>query len=194
MVDCLPCATSFHQECWVPDESFKCCCGNVSEAVVIESTKERGGQIKDMENVGDLESTGRKRAAKLYPLDRSKPCEWAGLRNAGGGPFPILGCLGNTQVAIHHGPDKSTLANFVGNVHRICATCHNRWHTLNDPMYPTERPAGNLPYTPVSGEVNPHDGVTKFTPEEFAQNGLMWADRKADSKKKKPKKVESNES
>lgn len=185
-INCLPCAAGYHPECWVPTEEWECCCTVIAGPVVIEATdkKERGGQVKEMGDVSDLESTGRKRAAKFYPLDRDRPCEWAKLRNAGGGSIPILGCLGNKQVAIHHGPDKNTLANFVGNVHRICATCHNRWHTLNDPMYPAERPAGDVPYIPLTGEYLPHDPVTQYTPEEFAENELMWASRATKKKEK----------
>jgi hypothetical protein len=90
---------------------------------------------KDDSALKDQQSTGRKRAAKLFPLDETALCEWAGKKNCGGGQKPITGCLGNLQVARHHGPDKNTLNNEVGNVHRICATCHNRWHTLNDEGY-----------------------------------------------------------
>ena len=178
-VDCLPCATGYHQECWKPAADWNCCCGNQNEPVLIESTKkERGGQLKEMGDVRDTESTGRKRAAIMYPLDRDAACEWSGLRNAGGGVIPIVGCRDGKQAAIHHGPDKNTLANFVGNVHRICAQCHNRWHTLNDPLYPKERPAGNVPFIPASGEYKKHDGVTPATPEDFAQDVVMWATRK----------------
>jgi hypothetical protein len=46
-----------------------------------------------------------------------------------------MGCISGLQRARHHGPDKSTLNNEVGNVHRICDYCHNRWHTLNDEGY-----------------------------------------------------------
>jgi hypothetical protein len=131
-----------------------------------------------MADVRDLESTGRKRAAKLYPLNRENDCEWKGLKNAGGGGIPIVGCLAGKQEAIHHGPDKNTLANYVGNVHRICTNCHNRWHTLNDILYPETRPSGDVPFVPLDGIVIPHDGVNKFTPQEFADNELMWASRK----------------
>lgn len=86
----------------------------------------------------DQQSTGRKRAARLYPLDRNAECEWAGRSSAGGGEHPIPGCgvRGSTvkgkQQARHHGPDKNTLNNEEGNVHRICHSCHNAWHALND--------------------------------------------------------------
>lgn len=90
---------------------------------------------KDDSSLRDQQSTGRKRAAKMYPLDELAPCEWAGKTNCGGGKKPITGCLTGLQQARHHGPDKNTLNNEQGNVHRICHTCHNRWHTLNDEGY-----------------------------------------------------------
>lgn len=180
MINCLPCASGYHSECWQPTEDWNCCCLNQAPVVVIEASekKERGGQVKDEENVTDLESTGRKRAAKLYPLDREAPCEWQGLLLAGGGAKPIVGCLAGKQTDRHHGPDKNTLNNFVGNVHRICSTCHNRWHTENDPLYPTERPPGNTQYLPLSGVSAIHDPDTKYTPQQFSENELAWLNRK----------------
>jgi hypothetical protein len=89
----------------------------------------------------DQQSTGRKRAARLYPLDRDAECEWAGSTSAGGGTNPIPGCgkrrntVKGKQQARHHGPDKNTLNNEPGNVHRICHSCHNAWHAVNDPDY-----------------------------------------------------------
>lgn len=82
----------------------------------------------------DQQSTGRKRAAEMYPLYRELDCEWQGRKNCGGGK-PIVGCMDGKQQARHHGPDKNTLNNDVGNVHRICHSCHNNWHALNDPGY-----------------------------------------------------------
>lgn len=94
----------------------------------------RDSQLKDQQ------STGRKRAAKKYPLHPDSACEWQGMANCGGGAFPILGCLSGKQEARHHGPDKSTSNNELGNVHRICHYCHNRWHVLNDPGYDWNNP------------------------------------------------------
>lgn len=88
----------------------------------------------------DQQSTGRKRAARLYPLNREQSCEWRGKVRMGGGDSPILGCLDGKQQARHHGPDKNTLNNDPGNVHRICHTCHNRWHASNDPDYDPNKP------------------------------------------------------
>lgn len=83
----------------------------------------------------DQQSTGRKRAARLYPLNRESPCEWQGSASCGGGLKPILGCVLGKQEARHHGPDKSVSNNEEGNVHRICHACHNRWHAANNADY-----------------------------------------------------------
>lgn len=83
----------------------------------------------------DQQSTGRKRAAKLYPLSRETPCEWQLKARNGGGPYPIVGCLTGKQEARHHGPDKNVSNNEEGNVHRICHACHYQWHAANDGEY-----------------------------------------------------------
>lgn len=199
---CLPCAVGNHFECWRPLDTGFCHCTE-DGPVLFEPTgdnsagnsekKERGGQIKDQSEVTDLESTGRKRAAKLYPIPKEgepgypMKCEWAGLKTAGGGVKPIVGCVGNPATHIHHGPNKNTLENSVGNVHRICVQCHNRWHTLNDAAY-GERPKGNIPYLPL--EENTwvlHDGITQATPQDYAEHEMLWINRKLDSKKQKNK-------
>lgn len=120
---------------------------------------------KDDSALRDQQSTGRKRAAKMYPLDPEASCDWKMKKNAGGGMFPIVGCLNGLQQARHHGPDKNTLNNERGNVHRICHSCHNRWHTLNDPDYIWE---------------GPHEfhNPTEATLEEIAMNEVFWDGRK----------------
>jgi hypothetical protein len=95
----------------------------------------KGGSRKRIAVLGDQQSSGRKMAHRLFPLNRSSPCEWQGKAHNGGGSYPILGCLQGTQQAAHHGPDKNTSNNEVGNVHRICNACHVRWHVKNDPDY-----------------------------------------------------------
>lgn len=95
----------------------------------------------------DVKSTGRKRAAVAFPLDPTLFCEWRGLANCGGGKFPIIGCINGHQQARHHGPDKNTLNNTVGNVHRICHNCHNIWHTRNDPNYDPDEKHNPRPAT-----------------------------------------------
>lgn len=202
-VDCMPCAVGYHAECWRPNyESattwvtginlIECCCSldvvSADPSLVEETAaelKEHGGQLKSADKVKDLESTGRKRAAILYPIPKEgEPgypmvCEWRNLAYAGGGVLPIIGCTEGMAKHIHHGPNKNTLENSVGNVHRVCPECHNRWHTLNDPYYPRERPEGEVPYIPLSGEALKHDGVTQASPDDRAGNYAAWALRNA---------------
>lgn len=99
-------------------------------------------KLKPDDDVRDAKSTGRKRAAVLLPLTKADgtkvKCEWAGLKFAGGGKNPIVGCTGNPATNRHHGPDKNTLNNSrenPRNIHAICAWCHNRWHAANDIGY-----------------------------------------------------------
>src|SRR5690606_19815102 len=115
--------------------------------------------------ISDPLSTGRKRAAMLLPIMTGMVCEWAGLKWAGGGVQPIVGCRGNTLAEFksnadrpegidsrgerHHGPDKAVLNNAVGrNLHAICSECHPRWHELNDPSYGTKRGDAHLQWLP----------------------------------------------
>lgn len=102
---------------------------------VSERTGTRVRSQKRDATLKDQQSTGRKRAARMYPLDPEQNCEWQGLSNCGGGPKPIVGCYAGKQQARHHGPDKSVSNNEEGNVHRICHCCHYRWHAKNNPLY-----------------------------------------------------------
>lgn len=145
---CTPCLTGVHKFC----EEDNCDCTHDLESV--EDSEEesededwrRGSQYsrkparhrKRVSTLKDPESTGRKEAARLFPLSREAPCEWAGKVSVGGGQFPINGCPiseGCRQQSRHHGPDKNTLNNSEDNVHRIGHKCHNRWHAKNDPDY-----------------------------------------------------------
>lgn len=113
------------------------------------------------QNLKDQQSTGRKRAAVAYPLYQEEACEWRGKKNVGGNKS-ITGCINGLQQARHHGPDKNTLNNDEGNVHRICHTCHNRWHTLNDEGY-------------VWGQIfEPHSPI-EATPGELLEAQMYWA-------------------
>lgn len=105
---------------------------------VVEEGETRSRRNKPDSALKDQQSTGRKRAAKLYPLDRTAICEWALTPEVGGG-ITIPGCglrpgtVPGKQQSRHHGPDYNTLNNDPGNVHRICHSCHNSWHAANDP-------------------------------------------------------------
>lgn len=100
-----------------------------------DSGNKVGRPLKEDEEVLDPQSTGRKRAAILHPLDPNAFCEWRDKANCGGGKHPILGCASGFQRNIHHGPDKNTLNNNRSNIHKICPNCHNRWHAANDKDY-----------------------------------------------------------
>jgi len=148
-------------------EDVDCCCGGEVKFTVTGEVKHEGvseagedaqgvdtGYIadgyvggKDLADYKDPISTGRKRAAEMYPIHPGMVCEWAGLKRAGGGVSPIVGCVGRPASDRHHGPDKNTMNNAPGNLHRICDHCHNTWHALNDPHY-GDRPSHTTPFIP----------------------------------------------
>lgn len=156
---CASCGRGFHAEC--KKGCKKCHSENIPQ---IESIDDEQDEIKEPKklNLKDPSSTGRKRAARLYPLDRDAPCEWRGQRNCGGGRFPIIGCYDGNQQHRHHGPVKRTTRNERGNVHRICDDCHVHWHELND-----------LTYVEADNELLPHQPVDAQD-EEIIQNILDW--------------------
>lgn len=176
---CLACKADFHDECqWMWDclleDDQDCCCDaqvNITNNFKVDSELEAyfDGYTgsKPLSEYADPLSTGRKEAVKKFPIKAGMVCEWAWLQNAGGGVEPIIGCPGHPAEAVHHGPDKNTMCNIEGNVHRICAECHNRWHAVNDPYY-GERPTtpdgkvdASVPFLPLPpATVLPHDGKT----------------------------------
>lgn len=167
-VNCYSCGRGFHVECL---NGCDVChpSNSVSEVStpVLEVT-EGTVQIKarkhgaTAEGLKDPKSTGRKRAAELYPINESEPCEWRGKKNCGGGKRPLIGCVNGLQKHRHHGPVKDTTRNHEGNVHRICTACHNHWHELNDLIY-EERAYGLLPHDPIEATV-----------EELVTNAIAW--------------------
>lgn len=188
---CFGCRAGFHNECehvWLEIIEQDCCCGgevtfdaggNVRiDAVEGEEFTEKeidNGYINDgyqgnksLSEYADPVSTGRKRAKEMYPIHAGMVCEWAGLKRAGGGVIPIVGCVGRPASDRHHGPDKNTMNNAEGNLHRICDHCHNTWHALNDPHY-GERPEHTKPFLPLSGECHAHDPITKATTIEIIE-------------------------
>lgn len=137
-------------------------CGTSTEENVVASIKEAvklGRPQMSGADMDDPESAGRKRAAAILPdsMIKGMICEWALLKEAGGGINPIVGCHGNPATDRHHGCDKNTLNNERGiNLHAICAYCHNRWHAANDKTYEGTRPKDETPWLPV-GEYKTHD-------------------------------------
>lgn len=199
---CWACVTGLHEECFdltpVDDAGYKCCCFDSKPGSDSDNwVKEVGRPVSSPEDITDVLSAGRKRAAMLYPIYDGMTCEWAGLKFAGGGVEPIIGCDNNklsskkggegelVQGDVHHGPDKNTLENSPGNAHRICAYCHHRWHAANDKYY-GKRPAredgkvdGTKPFLPLEEyEWVKHDDETRATEEEIKENEIYWASRK----------------
>lgn len=102
-------------------------------------------RLKDEGSLKDIQSTGRKRAAVLYPLKdengRPIPCDFAGRRNV----LPnfmqvqIDGCgtrqgtvAGIAQARHHH--NYTVTDNERSNVGLLCHSCHNLLHSKNDPF------------------------------------------------------------
>lgn len=136
-----------------------------------------GTETEESKEYKDAISTGRKRAARLYPITPGMVCEWAWHKQCGGGIEPIIGCTGRPSSNIHHGPDKSTLNNERDNISIICTFCHNRWHTANDRYYVEPRPLNATPWlqTKDVGErkVYALSDMVKATKQEILMNEMM---------------------
>jgi len=190
---CFGCRAGFHNECesvWLEVTEEECCCGgditfdaggnvridavDATEFTGVEKEIDNGyindgyQGNKSLSEYSDPVSTGRKRAKEMYPIHAGMVCEWAGLKFAGGGVIPIVGCVGRPASDRHHGPDKNTMNNAPGNLHRICDHCHNTWHALNDPHY-GERPEHTKPFLPLNGECCAHDAKTRATTAEVIE-------------------------
>ena len=204
---CWSCIVGFHDECYAPelvqpeeiedalsndDNWVVCCCVNskVADANAFATEKRGVGRpMLDPEDITDILSTGRKRAAMVAPITDGMLCEWAGLKFAGGGVEPIVGCDSNRlsngkgpdKGDRHHGPNKNVLDNKESNLHRICSRCHNRYHAQNNKYYLGERPPVTDPWLPIAPEgmeVFQHDPDTLATAEEIEENEIYWASRK----------------
>jgi hypothetical protein len=144
---CFSCARGLCDECTdytLPEG--QCCHDRQGETSALSPESPSVGRPrKDDDEIST--SAGRKRAAVEYEINSQAACEWSGKSNCGGGVHPIVGCVGNSQAHRHHGPIKHTAHNERGNVHRICARCHNTWHAKNDPIYDEARYA-TLPHNP----------------------------------------------
>jgi hypothetical protein len=153
---CLPCRQGFTEEC---ENYAETNCLEVASKT--EKNKDKEVQVlggpepsiekqspgrprKADEDIQDVRSTGRKRANVDFPRNPEADCEWKGLIHCGGGKHPIPGCTDGKQETTHHG-DKNKLNNTIGNVHRICYRCHNRWHAVNDKDFDP-----GIPHEPIS--------------------------------------------
>lgn len=193
---CLSCYLGWHDECITPvereDGLNDCCCSLIEVSPSTTASGESlglvGRPLKSLDEIKDKTSAGRKRAATIAPIFPGMECEWAWLRNAGGGPRPIVGCRGNLiqekngddpnylQGDRHHGPNKSTMDNRPGiNLHRICAQCHHRFHSLADSAYGKVRPEADQAWYPLPEYACfDHDSETEATPEELEASDAYW--------------------
>ena len=132
---------------------------------------------KSGEAMKDVLATGRARAKLVKPINTGDICEWAGLRFAGGGVIPIIGCANNAAVSIHHGPNKSVLYNEPTNLHKLCQVCHERWHICNDVYYGDVRPENGEAWFPLPDPAHQsyeHDQTTIVNDEAVAYAEDMW--------------------
>lgn len=193
---CLACAAGLPGECenpksveGEPEWIIPCSVEFETVAVKVPAKGQVGRPMLDPADVTDPKSTGRKRAKMLAPILTGQLCQWSGLKHAGGGVVPIVGCSGNQIIDLkggdkdqgylqgdrHHGPDKNTLNNSVGvNLHSICVACHHRWHSVNDPYYDKEgRPEAEFAFTPTVPYYL-HDPVTASTEEDYLLAESWW--------------------
>ena len=67
-------------------ENFKLYEPHQDDYTVIEvESRGVGRPMSEPSEITDIMSTGRKRAAMMYPIFKDMKCEWANLRYAGGG-------------------------------------------------------------------------------------------------------------
>ena len=138
MTLCLACRRKNCKQC---QNDFCECSHSWGESDRLENTTSETNRKNDYD-LKDPQSTGRKRAARLFPLDAQRPCEFAGCRDVGSPGFEIPGIDGcgtrpgtnvGTQQARHH-VDYNTLNNDSDNVVRICHSCHVQLHHVIDPL------------------------------------------------------------
>lgn len=186
----MVCMSCIDMQCFMCEEPVNdetCCCmgtfgiialpqelSKLAQLTGSPTAKPMGRPRMSGEDMSNPLQAGRARAEDIATLGPDTICDWSMLLLAGGGIHPIVGCAGNVAVHRHHGPDKSTFNNVLGdNLHRVCTTCHNRWHTLNDEYY-GPRPSDNSTYLPNRGNSLKHDGKTQATPEQVLQHGMWW--------------------
>ena len=170
---CVNCAADFPDPfCLWSDEG----CRQNEEVEEVATDFEFGTEPTEERVMKDPVSTGRKRAAVLYPISGGQVCDWAFRKNAGGGIDPIIGCTGRPASHIHHGPDKSTLNNDKSNISIVCEFCHNRWHVANDKYY-GKRPEDNSTWIPhvniIGREIQPLSTIQKATKMEILTNEML---------------------
>src|SRR5690606_35848992 len=104
---CMACVVGLFEECHNPEvleDGWIIPCAVRFKFIEDEPVKREKGEIgrplSDPKDITDIKSTGRKRAAIALPIFTGMVCQWAGLKWAGGGAHPIVGCAGNTLAEI----------------------------------------------------------------------------------------------
>jgi hypothetical protein len=157
---CVPCWRGLHGACNALFFEDECSCTHVAAPAVGSFKSQIGNALqlepeepdtrhitrrnKDDQAVTDPQSTGRKRAAKLYPLRNSDgspiPCDLAGKKSPtlpGYYKVQIDGCgirqgsLAANAQSRHHW-SYNTLDNERSNIGLLCHSCHNLIHARND--------------------------------------------------------------
>jgi hypothetical protein len=178
---CINCAADYPSDycLWLPEgKPCKDLEEESTEVLTLSFDLEETVEPKEMK---DPVSTGRKRAAVMYPIKPGQVCEWAFRKNCGGGPIRIIGCAGRPAVNLHHGIDKSTLNNDRENMSIICTYCHNRFHAANDKFWVEPRPKDNGTWLPDpvliekfgGGPVGALSEMVKATKQEILMNEMM---------------------
>ncbi len=164
MSDCWPCRRNQHNACAAQyTDSISCNCdhnstvdrpvGAIGNALNLDTTEPDSSETVTVKNtrrnknddaVTDQQSTGRKRAAKMYPLSdengKKLPCDFAGKKAVLPSFMEVqidgcgvrAGTMPNNAQARHH-HDYNTLNNERSNVGLLCVPCHNLLHAKNDP-------------------------------------------------------------
>lgn len=97
-MSCAACAVGLYEECVNPTpvegrEGWIYPCGwDVEDS---RPVKQRESRFLEPDELSNDTSAGRKRAAMAAPILTGMECEWSGLKFAGGGVIPIVGCDGN---------------------------------------------------------------------------------------------------
>lgn len=158
---CWPCRRNQHDGCIAALTNMPCDCthevrqapvaqGSMANAMNLEpdspdsENTTRVRRHKSDDSVTDQQSTGRKRAAKAFPLivDGNRlPCDYRNKKNCLPNYMEVQidGCgirpstMPGSAQSRHHN-DYNTLNNERENVALLCHSCHNLLHARNDPF------------------------------------------------------------
>lgn len=182
---CISCAGEYPKDFCLEIYDGREYCKELLEESTVEALELSFDEPVEPKEMKDPVSTGRKRAAVMYPIVGGQVCEWSWRKHCGGGVEPIVGCTGRPASHIHHGPSKSTLDNERNNISLVCEFCHNRWHSANDKYYIEPRPKDNGPWLPIKFPdrvIYKLEDIQKATKQEILMNELLIPEGGKDAK------------